>query len=871
MLISLNWLKKYVDLGGVNEDELIKLIGSRLVEVEEVLDLKGKYDKMPIVKVISCESIPETHLYLTKVDDRSIIEGVDRDANGLVQVVCGAPNVHEGMLAVWLAPGATVPETWGTDNPITMSSKKLRGVISHGMLCGLDEIMPFDDHLSIVEVDPTLAKPGDMLADVFDLNDKILDIENKSLTHRPDCFGIIGFAREIAGILGKEFQTPEWLTDVEGFEKSSPERRSQTVTTVATRNEASPRNDARDPHSVREGDDSQVQPELSIEITDPALCPRYSALLLQSTQDLNYSTQISQAQFDLVLSGMRPIDFIVDWTNIMMLLSGQPLHAFDYDKLVKVGGLETPKIIVRAAKKGEKLELLDGKTIEMDENDIVITSNNIPVALAGAMGGANTVIDKNTKRIIVESATFSLYHLRKTQMKHGIFSEAITRFTKGQPPALTEPVLREFVRRVAPYYSPISDLFDAYPTKIQNQPIQISATDINRLLGSDFSYADIEKTLRNVGFKISCDCGKSDKCACENIKVIAPYWRTDIHIREDLIEEIARLSGYDNTPISLPTRPTLGANEDELLSLKTKIRNTLSSLGANEILTYSFVHGSLLQKSGQDPANSYKIVNSISPDLEYFRQSLTPSLLEKTYTNLKSGYQDFALFEMNKVNQKAYGFTDEKVPVEKNHLALVLTKADEKSPFYAAKNILTNLATSLGIKIKFAECPADFIEYPIFKPFEPKRSAMLIDIATGDFFGFVGEYKNSVRNNFKFENPIAGFEIDLGRIKNPLRINKVAPKISNYPSAERDLTLKLPAATPFEKSEALLRATCEAESVLFDITPLSIYQGADKSTKNLSFRLKLTSLEKTLTSNEISDIIEKVTKKAKDELGAEVI
>jgi phenylalanyl-tRNA synthetase beta chain len=817
MLISLNWLKKYVDLKGVDKEELIKLIGSRLVEVEEVINIKGKYDKIPIVKVVSCEPIPETHLHLTKIDDRSIIEGLERDQDGLVQVVCGAPNVHAGMLAVWLAPGATIPETWGTDSPIIMGSKKLRGVMSHGMLCGLDEIMPFDDHLSIVEVDPNIAKPGDLLSDIFDLDDTILDIENKSLTHRPDCFGIIGFAREISGILGKPFKTPEWMlkTDEEKSKKS--------------------------PAS-----------DLEIEITDPALCPRYSAIILQNDQKLEYSNHISEDQFYLTFSGMRPIDFIVDWTNIMMLLSGQPLHAFDYDKLVKVGGLDTPKIIVRAARKGESLELLDGKTIEMDENDIVITSNDVPVALAGAMGGANTVIDKNTKRIIVESATFSLYHLRKTQMKHGIFSEAITRFTKGQPPALTEPVLREFAARVAPYYVPASGFFDAYPEKIENQPINFKIYDVNALLGTDITIDDAEKTLRNVGFDVWTE-PKVGSTA------IAPYWRTDIHIKEDIIEEIARLNGYDNTPITLPLRPALGAHKDNLLVLKTNIRNALSSFGANEILTYSFIHGSLLEKVGQDPDNSYKIVNSISPDLEYFRQQIVPSLLEKAQMNLKSGFENFTLFEMNQVFLKSEGETEEKVPKIFNNLALV-TVAD----FYTAKNYLDNLAAALGFKFAYREVsPTSDEAY-----FEPKRSAAVY--LDNVLIGALGEIKNSVRANLNLSETVAAFELSL----EPLTVAKpihAAPEISKYPSVSRDLTLKLSAETPFEKVETLLRETFASENILFEIAPLSIYQDKDKSTKNLSFRLKLTSLEKTLTGNEISGIIEKVTKKAKDELGAEVV
>lgn len=211
MKISLNEIKKYVQIPqNISDQDLIDLIGSRLVEIEEVIDLAPRYQGCYVAKVVNCEPIPDTHLHLCQIDAGEHNNEFNQLDNGLVQVVCGAPNVHAGMLAVWITPGSIVPETYGNEN-FKLSVRKLRGYESNGMLAGADELGFDTEHKAIAEIDPKTAQPGDALSDVFDLNDLILDVENKSLTHRPDCFGLIGFAREVAGILGVKFQEPSVL------------------------------------------------------------------------------------------------------------------------------------------------------------------------------------------------------------------------------------------------------------------------------------------------------------------------------------------------------------------------------------------------------------------------------------------------------------------------------------------------------------------------------------------------------------------------------------------------------------------------------------------------------------------------------------
>ena len=789
MKISLNWLKKYVNIN-VPDEDLIRLIGARLVEVEGVIDEAHKYDNIYVVKVITAEKIPDTHLTLCQIDN---------GGDNLVQVVCGAPNVREGMLAVWIAPGAVVPASVHEDVPFVIGKRKMLGKYeSNGMLAGADELDFGDDHSGIVEIEPNTAEPGQPLADVFDLKDLVLEIENKSLTHRPDCFGIIGFAREVAGILGEKFQF-----DVTSNASNHLSSRGSLLN--------------RSPLIAKAFERSN----LKISIQDSGICARYSAIVLEKHGELK-KKYLTWTDTILSKSGMRPVDSIVDATNYLMLLTGQPLHAFDYDKFISVGGGE-PKVVVRLARAGEKLVLLDGKEVELNENDIVICSGEVPVALAGAMGGASTMIDETTRNILIESATFSLYNLRKTQMAHGIFSEAITRFTKGQPPYQTMDVAKECAEMLAGGFR-IAETSDEYPKPEQEITVQVGADEINGLLGTEYSYAEIEQTLANVGFEISCDCGKKHKCSCEKINVKAPAWRTDIHIKEDIVEEVGRLLGYDNIEPVLPLHAT--SSKNGMITLKKDVREAMKSFGANELLTYSFVSERLLKKAGLDPENSYKIVNSISPELQYVRQSIVPSLLEKAYMNQKIPYDNFALYEMNKVYQKEWGMNEEDVPVEKMRMGFVV--AERKgvgTAYYKAKFYVEKLLDVLNITPKFLPLKENDA---LALPFENKRAA---EIWVGETrIGVVGEFKNSVRRSFKLAEYLAGFEIDMGLLLELRTAKKVCGKF--------DTTLKLDETVTTKDNYADVLIKMELKYPGAKLTPVSIYQADGATEKNITFHIE---------------------------------
>ena len=829
MLISLNAIKRYVNIpDSLSNSDLMKLIGSRLVEVEGTESLAEKYQNIYIAKVVKCTDIEGTHLHLCEIDAGIRNAEFSTLESGLIQVVCGAPNVRAGILVAWLAPGAIVPSTFGTEN-FQLSVRKLRGYESYGMIAGPDELGFGNEHKYIAEIAPDLANPGDAFSSVFGLDDLIIDIENKSLTHRPDTFGIIGFAREVAGILGQKFDEPKIYQG---------DFRSQTEVFTRKNN------------------------ELSIEITDPKLCPRYSCVVLEEsdlikepTPEVPDNRPLTKDGIFLYKAGMRPVSQIVDATNLTMLETGQPLHAFDYDKFIAVGGSDQPKILVRRAKEGEKLTLLDDTVVDLNENDIVITSNDIPVALAGAMGGKNTEIDENTKRILLESATFSLYNLRKTQMAHGIFSEAITRFTKGQPAFGTVPALELCLEKLG--VKNLDQVTFTDQNSVENQPnsdkslIVISLSDLNQTLGANFTVTEVKQTLENVGFIVDTNA--------EQLVVQAPLWRTDIHIKEDIYEEMGRLTGFDNIPKTLPTRSFKGSPKNPLFALKSEIRNILSDvIGANELLTYSFVSKFLQQKVGENIEDSYEIVNSISPELQCFRQSIIPSLLEKTYENQKAGFKDFVLYEMNQVAKKSFGMQPDQTPSLESHLAICL-----EGDYYQIKQICETLGRRLGFDFKFTEFKS--AQYPYFEPLHS------VDIKVGQtVIGVLGEIKNSVLKDMKLKN-IAALEINLVPLLSLTPILRGAQKNSRFPSVTRDLTVKTPDQVSFATLNQTIEKALKRDNFVYEIEPVSIYRQTENSeTRNCSFHLSFASTVKTMSADEISDIMKQIAQNI-TELGAEII
>lgn len=829
MIISLNWLKKYTDIN-LSVENLSQLIGARLVEIEEVINLGEKYKDVVVAQVVKCTPIANSdHLNLTKIDDGGITDGVERDNRGLIQVVCGAPNIAAGMMVAWLPPKSIVPETYAKPEPFMLGVRSFQGMTSNGMIASPRELDLSDEHEGILAVDSNI-KPGTMLAEYLNLDDYLLDIENKSLTHRPDCFGVVGFAREVAAIQGQAFKTPEWLINRE---------------------------------IVNQNIEVDKKVDIKVMIDDIQLSARYLAVVMSGADSVRKSPMEVQTMLSRI--GIRSINAVVDVTNYLMMLTGQPLHAFDYDKLVRVSGGK-PEIHVRGGHVGEKLELLDGRVIELTPADIVIAAGETAVGLAGAMGGANTAIDNETKNIIIESATFSLYNLRATQMRHGIFSEAITRFTKGQSAELSMPVLKEAIRLMKEWAGAVcvSEISEAYPVKHESQTINITADSVNKVLGSSFSTDEIVNTLKNVEFDVDVNG--------DMIKAAAPYWRQDIHIPEDIIEEIGRLNGFDNINPVLPMRDFTAVSQSEFDLFRMRVRKALVRAGANEVLTYSFVHGDILNKVNQKPQNSYNIVNSISPDLQYYRQTITPSLLDLIHPNIKQGYDSFALFEINKTHQKQHGLTEESVPIESDMLALVYAsknKADG-APYYQAKTIFEYVCTLLGIELAFADMESS--DEALEAPYEYRRSAKISDKTTGEVVGIIGEYTKTAAKNFKLPVCAAGFEVDMQALYKSFKNGrKTYHPLSRYPMTERDICFKVATEVNYSQIiDSALRALklTELES---SISPVDIYHSKGSDTKNITIRIRLTSHDHTLAGSEVLSVIQSVISAVTIETKAVVI
>lgn len=825
MKVSLNWVKEFTEVD-LSTEELIALATERLGGVEGFDELGKHYEGIVVAKVVSCEKhLDADKLHICKVDDGGATKDVERDANGNVQVVCGAPNVKEGLLVAWIPPSSVVPASYAEKELFVLEARDLRGQISNGMLASPRELGLSDDHDGILEISEDAA-PGTPFKQLYGLDDVLIDFENKMFTHRPDCFGQLGIAREIAGIQHKSFTSPDWYT----------------ASQVKTQR-------------------SEAIKGFGVTVEDPELCPRYMAVAIDGIK-IGPSPQWLQAQLKRV--GLRPINNVVDITNYMMVLTAQPLHAFDFDKIAKDGNAQ---ITVRRPQQAEKITLLDGKTIEPHVDATLICSEDGPIALGGVMGGANSEVDENTSRILLECATFDMYNIRKTSMEHGIFSDAVTRFNKGQPAAQLPTVLAKAVQMFEELTGAhaAGEVVDTNPNPDANETASLSLSLVNDRLGKDFTVEEVSELLTNVEFGV---VAKGDE-----LTIAAPFWRTDIEIAEDVIEEVGRLYGFNNLPTGLPQRTIAPVTPDASRELKQQVRSILASAGANEVLTYSFVHGNLLKKVGQNPEDSYALRNALSPDLQYYRQTLTPNLTDLVHANQKAGFDEFALFEIGKTHNKQHGDGEDGLPGELNMIALTYASGDSKhAAYYSARRYLDFLASKLGFTLEYSPVPTG-TDFPVTKPFDLSRSALVTIKEADVFLGIVGEYAPSVCKNFKLPAASAGFEIGTDHMLEAMsKVESSTYKpLSRYPSSTQDLTLQVADDTAYGAVEIVLKAALSSTDYQWTLAPLSIYKPEAQNIKNISFRITLSHMDRTLTTNEVSDMVATLVKAAKEAVKAEQV
>ena len=831
MRVSLNTIKQFTDVD-LSLDELTAKINSQLGAIEEVIDLADKHKDAVIVKVVECEKhAAADRLNVTKIDDGGVVKDAQRDENGLVQVVCGAPNVKAGMFAVWLPPRSVVPATYHDDEPFVLGARELRGVMSQGMLAAADELGIGSDHDGILEINAdewkpndVAVKPGESFARAYGLDDTIIDIENKMFTHRPDLFGQLGVAREIAGIQHKKFESPQWYVGEPEFKDANG---------------------------------------LKLEVVNDAgeNVPRFMAVAMEG---IEVKPSPLWLQCALTSMGGKPINNIVDVTNYVMLLTAQPTHAYDYDKL------RGHKLGARMAKKGETTELLNGKTYELDESDIVIVDGEGVVGLGGIMGGGNSEVSQDTKNIVLEVANFDMYTVRKSSMRHGVFTDALTRFNKGQSPLQNDHVMSVLIQSILDV-SPAKLASNVYDSGVKDkrEPVRITSKFINDRLGLELENKEIMALLQNV--EISVDSPEDHDTFLE---IFAPFWRTDIELPEDVVEEVGRLYGFDHLPRVLPLRSTKPTAKNAVRELKKQLRETLSKPGANEVLTYSFVHENIMKKAGQNPEHAYKLSNALSPDLQYYRLSITPSLLDKIHMNYKAGHQQFALFELGKTHFKGEMDANEPtVPNEDSQLAFVFAskQKEEGAAYYTALRYLrdvTCIDTLNVMPMSELDMGKDEWGVQLTSAYDPSRSAVIV--INNQVWGIVGEFKPEVNKAFKLPENTAGFEIhlDIATTDKP-----AYQPLSRFPSITQDISLKVANEVAYKSVAEVVNSELQKQSALTIRTePVIIYQANDDMRfKTITFRVKVTSYEQTLKDSDVTKILDQVAAAAKSSVGAERI
>ncbi len=809
MKISLNIIKQYINFQLPPVDELVQRINEQLGGVEEVIDLGAKYKDAKVVRVVECQKHPDA--------DRLQVCQVDDGSGDLVQVVCGAPNVHADMWAVWLPSESIVPSTYGTDEEFTLGARALRGVMSHGMLAAADELDIGSDHDGIVEINPDEWRPSDLavtpganFAHMYGLDDTIIDIENKMFTHRPDLFGQLGVAREIAGILGYEFQSPDWYLQSPVFASAS---------------------------------------ELELDVFNDA-SEKVPRVMFVTMKDVHVRPSPLWLQTALVAMGSKPINNIVDVTNYLMLLTAQPTHAYDYEKI------RERTIGARYATSGETLTLLNGKTYELHEDDIVIADGQGAIGLAGIMGGSESEVSHDTKSIVLEVATFDMYAVRKSAMRHGLFTDAVTRFNKGQSPRQNDRIVGQLLAHMTDVSgaAQASDVYDIASDAIHTpHQSSVDVEFINQRLGLEFSAEEVGTFLENVEFSTEVS---------ETIVYTVPFWRTDIELPEDIVEEVGRLNGFAALPQELPRRSAAAAARNPSVETNERIRQLLTRAGGNEVLTYSFVHEQLLKKSQQDPVQAFKLSNALSPHLQYYRLSLVPSLLDKVHTNSKSGYDNFLLYEFGKAHHTAVHESDG-LPKELGRIAgvYISTENTVNAPYYHARRTVDFILDDIAPRARATYTRLDeyvIPEFPPFMqmlaPFEPKRSAVVeLD---GKPVGIVGEPLASVAKGFKLPEGSAMFEL----FQSPLigHDSKEYIPLSRYQATKRDVSFVVAEDVRYASILNAAESAHADTAVRIEASLKDIYRQHESSEKTFTLHFVVTPYDRTLSSDEANEIVESV-------------
>ncbi len=773
MKFSYNWLCELVEGLDATPKELGELITMKTAECEGVEPYAPWLDKVCAARLVSVEPIAGSK-------NKKVV--IDAGPHGAKTVVCGAPNARPGIVSAYVPPGVAL------EGGREIRSVEIAGVLSEGMLASGAELGINRDAAGILEFE---AEPGEPVPGCRP--DYIIEIDNKSITHRPDLWGHHGLAREIAAILGKKLRDPV------------------------------------DMSLLPEG-----EPEIAVRIEDYDLCPRYSALAFDGIQ---VGPSPLWLQYRLQAIDLNPISNVVDVTNWIMAEIAEPMHAFDRD------ALRGETIIVRTARPGETITALNGETYELDEATLVIADEKGPVAIAGVMGGLDTGVVESTRRIVLESANFHPANIRKTSVRLKLRTDASMRFEKAQDPHNTVRGLAravELFRKVSPGVRITGGLADAMRELPPPPRIALEMGWLARKLGRKVEQGEVKRILEALEFQVK-------ETGPRSISVTVPSWRAtrDVSIKDDLVEEIGRMVGYDTVPVQAPLIPSTVPPADPERALHRSLRALVSAQGFTEVYNYSFIGEELAREFGLDPEAHLRIVNPIAAELTLMRMSLVPGIVRNIRENAKH-YEAFRLFEIGyEIHKKPNpeGKLPAPLPDEIDHLvaAIYTREGDGSAGLFEMKR----LAECIMPGAEVVQAEARPYEHP-FRSFEVHWR--------GRRLGRIFELHPKMLETGR----AALLDIDLDVLLELGPREKKYKPLRRYPASAFDLSVVVDAreyAGSVQKRLAEL-AGDSLESIVF----LRQYSGPPlpEGKKSLSFRLTVFAPDHTLTADEVSAIRQRI-------------
>jgi phenylalanyl-tRNA synthetase beta chain len=817
MRVSLEWLQEYVDVTGLSPEEIAEALTNAGLEVETIETIGGAFSDVLVGKITVVEPHPNA--------DRLRLVRVNLGNLGENQVVCGAPNVAVDMHIAYAQVGARVINR-KEGGLFELKPVTIRGVQSTGMICSLEElgleddypkaedgIWPIDNYVS----DTDLGK--DLKAALGLKTDIVLDVTPTA--NRGDQMSMWGVAREVAAL----FKRP--LT----FNK--PKRETPLSET-----------------------------QLKISLEDPSVCPYYWGGVLENIR-ITESPEWMKRR--LTNAGIRSINNVVDVTNYVMLEMGQPLHAFDIDKLGTSG-----TVGVRRAKPSEELECLDEVTRPLQDLSVVVTFNDRPVALAGVMGGEETAISETTQRVFLECAYFPPSSNRKSARSVGIRTESSARFERGVDPQSCEAAFYRAIELLEQCANgTLKSIAKDKHLTTETQTVTLSLPRVERILGLSIPQPEIERILMTLGFQI-----EAAQQNAEQLHVLIPSFRSQDVAREiDLIEEIIRIYGYDAIPYSLPQETATPAKTFRAHLLE-KTRHLLTGSGLAEVLTHSLIGEALLQRTGftQNPETTVRVSNSQSIDHTFMRQSLIPNLLEVAHHNQAQGNEEVWIFELGKIYVKKRPAMEKTSGVDEPLTLSGLLMSNpvmgqwhraDATDFYTVKGVLENLFTHLGL---LPQCIlwSSQGEIPSMHPGQTAQ----INLGK-DPLGFVGRLHPAFEETLKFKHPLYVFELHFETIYKHLKKlqeRMAVEALSAFPLVKRDFAFSAPKTVTHQEILAVLEKA--QEPLLQDVFLFDEYQGSQLETghRSLAYRLTFQSMAATLTEKEIDAAVEKLKRQLTDQL-----